>query len=160
MPIKQTVPTNSGDYLQAFEYRDGKLFWKSSGKEAGWNQGAGYKGICLNYKKYLVHRIIFAMFHGYMPTKVDHIDGNKLNNKIENLREANVSQNAMNQKIRQDNTSGIKNVSWDKNRDSWVVRITKNKKVYQWYEKSLELAELLASEARLKYHREFANHGN
>jgi hypothetical protein len=56
-----------------FEYKDGKLHWKVSrgrqkaGSLAGATITDGYKQVSINKKRYLVHRIIFQMFHGYMP---------------------------------------------------------------------------------------------
>jgi len=66
--------------------------------------------------------LIFLYHHGYLPKFVDHIDGNKKNNRIENLREATKSQNAMNQKVSTRNTSGIKGVMWHKRDKKWFVQ--------------------------------------
>ena len=149
-----------------FEYKDGVLYRKIArantkvGDEAGWIGNKGYKLVGLNYKCILEHRIIFMMFHGYMPKFVDHINGNIKDNRIENLREANCITNGYNQKLTKRNTSGCKNVSWNKQRGKWVVRIVHSKKkVKQWYVDDFELAELIAYEARIKFHGDFANHG-
>ena len=97
------------------------------------------------------------MFNVYMPKEVDHIDGNSLNNKIENLREANRSENVCNIGIKKTNTSGYKGVHWDKARNKWMVTVQKNKKiVFNKRFEDLELAVLVAEEARNKYHKEFA----
>ena len=155
------------EYLNAlFEYKDGKLYWKVNkttrnliGKEVGSGTGNGYLSVMVDGRNYRIHRLIYMMHYGYMPEVVDHIDGNKTNNKIENLREATPSENNCNTKIRIDNSSGYKNVSWSKDRNKWVVRIQINKKLRQWYVEDLELAALVAEEARDKYHKQFANHG-
>jgi hypothetical protein len=55
--------------------------------------------------------------------RTNHIDGNGLNNRRYNLRPANYSQNAWNQKKKSNNTSGFKGVSWDKNRSKWIAQI-------------------------------------
>jgi HNH endonuclease/AP2 domain len=154
---------------EIFEYKNGFLYWKKKtstkcsnikiGDIAGTVRPDGYSAVKLNYKLYLTHRIIFMMFNGYLPKIVDHIDGNPKNNKIENLREVTRSQNCQNQKIRRNNTSGVKCVTLDKSRNKWLVQIHFNKKKKNLgYYQDLELAELVAIEARDKYHGGFARH--
>jgi len=154
------------DYLKSiFEYKDGNLYWKIKtlnkipiGSEAGFVDV--YKRIGINGKIYSCHRLIYLFHYGYLPKFVDHIDNNKLNNKIENLREATVSQNACNQKLKKNNTSGIKSVFWHKNKQKWTVAIKINSKLKNLgYYHDIELAELVAIMAREKYHGNFANHG-
>jgi hypothetical protein len=90
---------------------------------------------------------------------VDHIDGNPSNNRIENLRGATNAQNLQNAKIHQNNTSGIKNVHFDKQKNRWNVQLRIDKKIKHFgLYKDLELAELVATEARNKYHGDFARH--
>jgi hypothetical protein len=102
---------------ELFEYRDGVLFRKlKTSNNAKINEPLntvgknGYVTITVQNKRQLAHRIIFLMFNGYLPEFIDHIDGNRANNKIENLREATMLQNSYNSKIRKNNTSGVKNV--------------------------------------------------
>ena len=152
---------------ELFEYKDGSLYWKIKiskkiiiGNKAGSARKDGYSAIRINKKRYYVHRLIFLIHNGYLPDILDHIDNNPLNNKIENLREVTLIQNAQNSKLGKDNTSGIKNVSWNKVKDKWVVHIRINrKKKNLGYYADIELAELIAIEAREKYHGTFANHG-
>ena len=129
------------------------------GDEAGWITRYGYRALCIDRKCYLMHKLIYLLHHKTWPKVLDHINGNKLDNRIENLRPASVAQNCWNQKIKQRNTSGCKNVSWNKARHKWAVRIRVHGKVKQWYVADLELADLLAHEARTLYHGAFANHG-
>lgn len=136
---------------EIFEYRDGELYYKQPVSASICN---GYKRICVNGKMVPLHRVIFALHKGYLPEIVDHIDGNKLNNKIENLRPADTYQNKWNTPSRK-NTSGVKNVSWHKQRNSWQVRISG--KSYGLY-KTIEEAEKVAIEMRNKLHGEYANH--
>jgi hypothetical protein len=94
-----------------------------------------------------------------LPNFIDHIDCNKSNNKIENLRVATKSQNQCNRAITLLNKSGVKNVSWSKDRKEWVVQISVNgKKKFIGRYKDLELADLVAQEARDKFHGKFARH--
>lgn len=73
---------------------------------------------------YGVHRIIYFMAYGYCPEVLDHIDGNPLNNRLENLRPAFPVLNSWNQKKFKNNTTGITGVNWDKRRKQWRARIT------------------------------------
>ena len=147
-----------------FDYKDGELYWKFSlsckspkGTVAGSIKHDNYRRIGLNKKVYLAHRLIYMMFHGYIPKIVDHIDGNPLNNNIENLREATKSQNCQSQKLPINNTSGYKNISWNKKYNKWRVALkVNNKEIHIGYFANLELADLVAQEARNKYHKEFA----
>ena len=100
---------------EIFEYRDGNLYWKKdygrkckSGTLAGTINLRGYIQIGYKRKNYMAHKLIFLMHHGYLPEIVDHIDNDRANNKIENLREATLLQNRWNSLKRSDNTSGIK----------------------------------------------------
>jgi len=155
------------DYLhELFEYKDGELFRKittnnraKQGARAGSAFRQGYEFIGINNKVYLKHRLIFMMFHGYLPKKIDHIDGNPKNSKIENLREANDAENSYNAKLRKDNTSGCKGVIWHKWAKKWKVTVkAKNTVIYSKYFDDLELADLVAQEARNKYHGNFSRH--
>ena len=147
-----------------FEYKDGCLYWKNStrpgwnGKKAG-RLNQGYNYIKIKGKLYGEHRLIFLMFYGYLPIEVDHING--LNNNIENLRATDRSGNCRNTRTPCTNTSGIKGVSWNKTAKKWCVQLyVEGKNRFIGYFKDIELAELVAQEARNKYHKEFANHGN
>jgi len=147
-----------------FDYKNGELYWKFSlsckspkGNIAGSIKSDGYRRIGLNKKPYLAHRLIFMMHYGYLPEVVDHVDGNRQNNCIENLREATQSQNSHNQKLSSKNTSGYKNVTWNTRKRKWLVNIRLNyKDIHIGYFKDIELADLVAQEARDKYHGKFA----
>lgn len=152
---------------ELFEYKDGELYRKivrsnrnTINDKAGYINPNGYKVININGCIFKNHRLIFLMINGYLPNTLDHIDGNKLNNKIENLREATKVENGQNSKLSKRNTSGAKGISWNKRISSWNVRLTINgiTKSFGYY-KNLELAELVSIEAREKYHGTFANHG-
>ena len=146
------------------EYKDGNLYWKNhkykklNGKKAGTLvKSSGYYMVRCFGKAYLNHRLIFLMHHNYLPEIIDHIDGNQLNNKIENLRPSTPSTNQYNSKKPITNTSGIKGVHFDKNQKKWMVKLRINgiQKFFGYF-KDLELAGLVAQEARQKYHKEFA----
>lgn len=100
---------------------------KYSNTESGYTNVAGYLSICINYKRYLAHRLAFLYVEGYIPENgIDHIDRNRLNNKWSNLREVSQSCNLQNCNLRKNNTSGINGVSWHKNKNKWVSYIVIN----------------------------------
>ncbi len=90
--------------------------------------GYYYVELCKNSKRknnYL-HRIIAKTFIPNPQNKkfVDHIDNNRLNNNLENLRWATYQENNHNTKMRSNNTSGIKGVNWNKTFNKWQAYIT------------------------------------
>lgn len=148
-----------------FTYKDGELYWKVAPcKSVAANQKAGYfnkkyKKIKIKHKSYFAHRLIYMMFHGYVPEFIDHIDNNPENNRIENLRPATRQQNNSNAKLRMDATSGAKGVNWHKKQQKWNVRVSINgKRQNIGAFDDHELAELVAVMAREKYHGAFARH--
>lgn len=158
------MATIQNTLLKIFEYADGFLLWKDNmgsrakkGSIAGSANGNGYWRVRLNKKLHYAHRLIFAIHYGYIPKYIDHIDNNPLNNKIENLREVTQTQNNCNSKKPKDNTSGTKGVYWFKPKGKWKVQISLNGKAKHFgYFDNIELAELVAIEARDKFHGIFA----
>jgi len=99
------------------------------------------------------------MHHGYVGDQIDHIDGNSLNNKIENLRVVTNSQNQLNRKLSSNSKTKFKGVSKHAQVDRYMVRLRiKGKETYFGLFEDLELAGLVADMAREKYHGEFARH--
>ena len=153
--------------LKTFEYKEGHLYWKfdqgtaRKNKKAGSLRKDGYWRIGFKGKAPTAHRIIFLYHHGYLPKNIDHINGIKTDNRIENLRAATDSQNQYNSKINTKNKSGIKGVSWNKQTKKWVVYLCingKNKNFGKYFD--INVAKFVANTMRYKYHGEFANNGN
>ena len=141
----------------------GILYWKDGqrkGKEAGTLDTTGYKRFKFKGKMYYTHRVIYAFYKGKMPDgHIDHKDGNKKNNVFNNLRLCTPSQNQANQKKSIKNTTGHKDVSFVENLGLYRVRVSINKKRYEFgYYKNLDDAALVATTARITLHKEFANH--
>jgi len=159
--------TLTQEYLhELFEYKDGHLYYKQItgrrskiGEKVGFLAKTGYFSTSIKKQSYLIHRLIFLMFYGYLPKQVDHINNNRADNTIENLRESTNTQNQHNTKIRKDNASGFKGVYWHKRMNKWAVSVSVNKKrLYFGCFEDIELAEFVAIEARNKYHGKFAKH--
>ncbi len=90
---------------------EGYIRYINSGEIAG-SKADGYKTVYYKTVAYRLHKVIFAMHHGYIPEVIDHKDQDKNNNKIENLRAANKSLNEANTGLRRNNSSGYKGVSF------------------------------------------------
>ena len=151
---------------ECFEHRDGKLYWKKAahpskqylvGQEAGSIHQTGYRHVTWLGKVHKAHRLIFLLEYGYLPPEVDHINGDKQDNRLENLRPATRSENQCNRGAIASNTSGYPGVSWHKHSKAWYVRVMKDgKSKIIGYFKDLELAGLVTAEARSLYHGAYA----
>lgn len=116
----------------------------------------GYIEMRVDKTRILAHRLAWLYTYGYIPQIIDHIDGNKQNNKICNLREATHKTNAYNSKIRSDNKSGVRCVSWDKTRNSWEIRLKIDGKLKHYGNyKYLDDAKEAADKIRMLHHKEF-----
>lgn len=146
-----------------FEYRDGGVYWKKAkgsrgvvGERFGSFDGR-YRHGMFNKRMLREHQLVWFLHHGEIPKMIDHIDGDPLNNRIENLRLVSSCQNGMNARIRKDNKTGCKGVSFIKGKGKYRVELTVNKqKKYFGYFEDEELACLVAEEARDKYHGKYA----
>ena len=159
----ETLAIDHEYVLSAFDYQDGNLIRKTGrvneiGQIAGcFHKGKGYIHVKIKAKAFKAHRLVFLYHHGYLPECVDHIDGDKTNNRIENLRAATKEENCHNQKIRSTNKSGYKGVKWVEHCKKWQVEVCKNYKQLRFgmYE-DLELAGLVAIEATELIHGRFS----
>lgn len=152
---------------ELFDYKDGELYWKKPlktaqcnytvGDKAGKKHSAGYIQVCLKRKLYLAHRLIFLWHHGYLPKVIDHIDGNKCNNRIENIREVTSSQNGFNCKLSAKNLSGYKNVYRLNNKWGIAISVNGKNKYFGTYDDVHE-AGAKAKELRNKLRGEYARH--
>ena len=166
MTIYKLLPSQE-DLCRLFEYREGNLYWKFKpanhikiGDKAGCLiKTTGYIALKINNVPYQLHRIIWAYHYGAIPSnlQIDHTDGNKVNNIIENLRLATQSQNNSNNKRAYRNSkSNVLGVFWSKRRSRWVAQITFKRKIHLGYFINQEDAIAARKAAELQYFAEFA----
>ena len=117
---------------ELFDYReDGCLIRRTRqsncvclGGPAGGLCGRGYLRIMVDGVHLRVHRLIWLWHHGYMPESgIDHINRDKLDNRIENLREVSQVCNLRNTGNSKNNTSGVKGVSWTRTGCKWSAEL-------------------------------------
>lgn len=137
------------DALLKYDPETGKLFWKvrtpemfKDGKQsashlcARWNSryagkealaadnGHGYLCGSVQGRVYRTHRVIWLIVTGEWPAdQIDHINGQKKDNRFANLREADTTENHKNMPLCSRNRSGVVGVHWDEKRQKWQVQI-------------------------------------
>lgn len=116
--------------FEIFNHKDGEFFWKGKrsgvryGCAVGSTNGQGYINIMVDGKRYLAHRLVWLYHYGHMPeNEIDHINRDKTDNRIENLREVSRSCNMRNTGNYITNKSGVKGVRFADDRGKWMVSI-------------------------------------
>ena len=157
---RNKIPEDIGEY---FKYEDGKLFKLINDDyyPTGNVNGQGYIVTTFRNTIYRAHRIIWFLVKGEQPPEnLDHINNDKTDNRIENLRVATTAQNAHNERTPINNTSGVKGILWDKQTSKWRGQVKANgKKHCAGRYADIKDAENAVRELREKLHGEYANHG-
>lgn len=162
-----------------FYYIDGYLYWKKkppvnrfnktwnsrySNKKAGRIGSNGYTYINIKLKNgskkmMLAHRLIYLFLYKIFPKEIDHIDGNRSNNKIHNLREVTRTENCKNSKRRKDNKSGCTGVCWSKSMNKWSAEISVNKRHLKLGYRSDKFEAICLRKSAERLYRFHINHG-
>ena len=166
-----TLNPQREELLKLVEHKDGKLFWlprgvaridkQFAGKEAGCVRPDGYVCIAWKGRHVLAHRAIWIIENGSIPDGVfiDHINQNRRDNRISNLRLCSVSQNNCNAKLRNDNSSKVKGVCWDNQRNKWKARVSyRGQQHLAGFYSDIQDAAIAVQKKRQEVHNEFAAH--
>ena len=146
------------DYL-SYDPLTGKFTWIKSttprvkvGQNAGSiNKCSGYVELRLHGQHYYGHRLAWYFVHGYSPYITDHINQNRADNRIANLREVTNSGNNKNCGISKNNTSGAVGVA-QLPTGNWRANITVNyKSIHLGMFKTMEEAITARAIAKQKY---------
>lgn len=152
--------------LLDYDPATGSFFWRKTlrngkggaGKKAG-GERYGYIFIAVKGRIYRAHRLAWLYVYGEFPPDklIDHINGNRSDNRIENLRLASQGENLMNRGRQSNNKAGYKGIWFDNQRQLWAAMIGFNnqKKALGRYETAEEAARAYDAAARL-YHGQFA----
>ena len=158
------IPEDIGEYL-SYDPDTGALVWladRTGGIKAGDPAGCsynmrGYRRVKFRGSGYLSHRVSWFLYHGEQPPKnIDHINGDTSDNRIENLRGVTTTQNQWNSRLRSDNSTGFKGVTFDKRCGSFRAKASKK---YLGSYNTPEEADSVARAFREKHNGEFTNHG-
>jgi hypothetical protein len=161
------VAPNQADLHRLFRYDGLHLWWRERpssivdiSKPAGTiDSSRGYRRIKVNGKIYSAHRLIWLFVHGTWPRhQIDHIDHDRLNNRIENLRDT--KENALNQSTPKNNSSGVVGISWHKRCKKWQASITVSGKLVHlgvFTRKDDAIQARKEAERKYGYHK---NHGS
>ena len=136
--------------------------WNSrfAGKKAGCADGYGYIKVAILGVKYQAHRLVWVLYTGVWPDEIDHINHERSDNRLENLRAVRRSENSRNQSLSSRNTSGESGVSWCAPSGKWRVRLKSGgvSRHLGLFEKLPDaVAARDAAKAQLGFHK---NHGN
>lgn len=166
--------------LLTYDPETGSLHWKSrcdsmfrnqrlakswnaryANKKAFTATDKGYFVGRINDVSYLASRIAWTIYHGSWPSgHIDHINRNPSDNRLQNLRDATVSENLCNRRAQSNNACGVKGVSFIQSSQRWRAKIAKSGKSYHLgVFDSLEEAREAYKTAAQKYHGDFANAG-
>jgi len=130
--------------LLVLDASTGRLFWRERARKwfpsdrawAAWNARYagmetftrvghwGYRLGSIFNRGYRAHRVAWAIFYGEWPQEIDHINHNRADNRISNLRSVSHQENNQNRGRHRNNTSGVTGVEWNAAEGKWQARIT------------------------------------
>ncbi|WP_444461612.1 HNH endonuclease [Rhodobacter capsulatus] len=156
--------------LFSYDPETGVLRWKISttrsvkvGDVAGCIGNKGYVSVSVSATSFKAHRLIWVMHHGDIPPdmQIDHINGNRSDNRIANLRLVSCKENGCNKLRNKNGVSGLKGVSWNSESGKWMAKICANGKTHYLgrfdCKAAAHFAYLVAAD---KLHGEFALHNS
>lgn len=142
--------------LFVYNEKEGKLLRRDGSVSGSLAGRDGYGHVTVDGRKLQVHRVMWKLATGTEPEEIDHINRNKLDNRLCNLRSATKSENQFNAKLRRDSSSGVKGVSFLKRERKWRVLITAHGKRHEKLFTDFERACDYAKELRQNLHSTFA----
>lgn len=123
---------------------------KYSGTRAGnlYTRKSGYQSYQVGIQdiSYLVHRVLYALHHKKWPDfDIGHVNGNPLDNRIENLSDVPHADNMKFTKLKKQNTSGINGVYWCKKRERWVLNAIRGSATRPYLTQHISLFEVVCA---------------
>tara|TARA_R100000541_G_scaffold34564_1_gene42964 strand:- start:1864 stop:2406 length:543 start_codon:yes stop_codon:yes gene_type:complete len=147
--ITHPVDQSTLKELVTYNPETGKMFWKArtakhinsssalksfntryAGNEIKTIDGKGYYHGSFGGKFLRVHRLAWLYVYGEMPKTIDHINGDRTDNRIVNLKSVTNQENHLNQRLNSTNTSGVAGVYLNKKSNRWCAQMKFNGKTY------------------------------
>lgn len=150
-------------WLFHYDRENGKLYWKNHwafnraqaliGNEVGVIENTGYLTVGINYKRYYIHRIIWFIEKGSLPKQfIDHVNGDKKDNRVENLRLVDNRKNQQNQKKHREGR--LPGCYYHIRRQRWVAQIKlpgeKNQRYLGLFDTELEAHQRYVQELKIR----------
>lgn len=125
------------------------------------SKSTGYVSVAINGRNYWAHRIAIIYMDGQIPSgmQVDHINGDRTDNRYKNLRIVSQIENRKNSAIRRDNSSGISGVNLDISRNKWAAFIYSDNKTISLGRFTSFFDACCARKSAENYYGFHANHG-
>lgn len=140
---KRTIPVETLRRLLVLNPETGQLFWKPrpsemfsaprfqrrwnsryAGQEALAHVNQGYRvGAILGVNCLKAHRVVWALHYGEWPDFIDHVNRDRSDNRVSNLRSVPMTENMKNKPLYKNNSSGVNGVFWSEKGKSWCARI-------------------------------------
>lgn len=161
MPVRELNLTKEHiESILDYEKTTGTFRWKvdrgpraKAFSVAGTIGSNGYRRIKIDGKFYQAHRLAWIIIYDSKPPKeIDHINGNKIDNRACNLRPATRAGNCQNTTVRKDNSSGCRGVSWNSSIRKWRARCSVNNRNHLIGNFDSKLDAKIAYEAFAKKH--------
>lgn len=144
-----------------YDQGTGVFTWIKNSIVAGTVEKKGYIAIKINRKSYKAHRLAWLYIYGNFPKEqIDHLNGIKNDNCINNLREATASENMLNRKQFKNSSAEFKGISFHKKQQKWTAKIQINKqRIWLGSFYSASEAAIAYKNAAIKLHGNFVNFG-
>lgn len=167
--VQSPIPVERVKELLTYNPETGEFIWNAnggrgrqhSGKVAGTKNKGGYIRIRIDGYFFMAHRLAWLVTSGFgWPKEIDHINNQRDDNRIANLRSVTRSQNRMNSRIGKNNVSGHKGVYWHASKGVWAAYVGidgKQKYIGQSADKAT--AVKIYEHAAKALHGEFYNPG-
>jgi hypothetical protein len=110
--------------LLQYDPDTGCLVWRKTNRRAGTKHYSGYRNVFVDNRCYIEHRVIWVWVFGEWPDcDIDHVNRQRDDNRLVNLRLASRAENCQNQPIRRSNKSGVTGVYYHKASQKWAAVI-------------------------------------
>lgn len=153
--------------LLDYDKNSGELRWKQNelvrkdlrGQIAGWLSQDGYRYLKIDNKRLCAHRVVWMLYHKEIPDQIDHINMDRADNRIANLRNACIAENNRNRTKQSNNTSGFKGVTFHKSTKKYHAKIMVNKVRHSLgYFENAETASVAYQNASRELHGNFSRY--